>query len=486
VILLTALAWTCIVVARRMRGKASAADAFFPLALLTIGHCENLIFFVQVFFVVPVVILTCMLLVIVTQSWKRHLGLTVFLGAGVALMPASGGVGLVEIPFLAAWCAYAARTRWRDSDPGGRRDAWILSTAVALAIAGAALYFVGWAPLTQARTHASSAADILRTMTEVWSLTLGGGGARVGWMLGSAFAAMTVMTLVALAGATRRFPDTRLRSTGIAACLASTAALAIAVGLGRAAIGPGAGLPPRYALLMTSAAIAVFFAAIVARGQAIRRAVPTVLMLAACALIVPNISVAVEYGRMRAAIADSVQEQINRGMPPDEIAELYARRMLPGGKQFEEGLMMLRTLHVGPYAHAPALREAVATTSEQRVDVNIVGTHDAIVVGDLVRGTGPDPYLVLALPSTAMVLAVRVRYTLRIDHPGAAQLQTYWMLSGHLQFAEQHSSVVAATPDSSVHDATFWIHDTIDHVRVDPDVGRCTFRLLGLTLIEER
>jgi hypothetical protein len=488
VALLSALAWSCIEVARRVRGRTVFADAFFPLALLTVGHCENLIFFSQVFFVAPVAILTAMLLLIVAQAWQGRAMSTIGLAAGLALMPASGGIGLVEAPFLGVWATYAAWQRWHARDASGRRDAVILGGAVVLAIAGSALYFVGWTRLNPPSSHTPTIGEIVRTTAEAWSLALGGGGAQAGWfVIGPAFALAAVATIVALVMVTLRNAPERVRSTGIAACLVATAMLALAIGVGRAAIGAGAGLPARYALLMAPALICVYFAAVVYGGPLASRGVPVALFVAACALIWPNSTLGLEYGRMRAALADGVKGEVDLGMPPAAIAQRYAARILPGGTLLEEGLTMLQSARAGPYAQAPAARDSEAVLRERRIPVNIVHAHDAIVAGDLVQGTGPDPYVVLALPAPAYVVAVRMRYTLQTDHPGPAQLQAYWMLAGSTQFEEsQRNAILAVTADASAQVATIWIHDTIDHLRVDPDVGGSTLRLVDLTLLERQ
>jgi hypothetical protein len=488
VALLAALAWSCMAVARRVRGRTVFADAFFPLALLSLGHCENLVFFSQVFFVAPVAILTAMLLVIAAQAWRGRTAVTIGLAAGLALMPASGGIGLVEAPFLGTWAAYAAWRRWHARDASGRREALILGGAVVLAIAGSALYFVGWTRLNPPASHTPTLVEIVLTATEAWSLALGGGAAQSGWFaIGPAFAMAAAVAIGALIIVATRNPHERLRSAGIAACLVATAMLALAIGVGRAALGSGAGLAPRYALLMTPALICVYFTAVLYGGPFASKWAPVALFAAACALIWPNATLGIEYGRMRAALADGVQREINLGMPPAAIAQRYAARILPGGTLLEERLTMLQSARMGPYAQAPAARVGDVVSRERRIPVNIVHAHDAVVEGDVVRGTGPDPYVVLALPAPGYVVAVRMRYSLQSDHPGPAQLQAYWMLAGRTQFQEsERNAILAVTANASTQVATFWVHDTIDHVRVDPDVGGSTLRILELTLLERQ
>ena len=58
------------------------------------------------------------------------------------------------------------------------------------------------------------------------------------------------------------------------------------------------------------------------------------------------------------------------------------------------------------------------------------------------------------------------------------------MLAGRNTFdAKQRNATVNVASGSQEQTATFWIYDTIDHLRIDPDVGASVFRLIDIVLL---
>jgi hypothetical protein len=92
------LAFGMIMVAKRVRGCASYADAFFPLALLQLGRYEFFILSNLICYVVPAVLAGILLLVIVGRATQLTLGSTVVAGVCLVLLPLCGAGGMVCVP----------------------------------------------------------------------------------------------------------------------------------------------------------------------------------------------------------------------------------------------------------------------------------------------------------------------------------------------------------------------------------------------------
>jgi hypothetical protein len=483
--LLSALAFACVAVARRLRGRAAFADAVFPLTLLSISHSENVLFFIQVFFVIPVTLVTMLVLLIASGRWTESVGRTSLLCLGLILMPGNAGIGMLVVPPLLAWFAYAAWWRRRTDTRDGQREAVLLLAAIGVTVVLACLYFVGYQPQQTVPAVPRTWENVGVTAIQVLSLALGAGGRELWAGLGSVVAAACVLTACALGYIAAKRPDERLRATGILACLVATCLLAAGVGYGRATIGPGAGLPARYALLMAPALICIVLTAIIYGGSLVGPIVQALVFGAACAMIIPNAALGLEYGQFRAALADAVLADIESGVPPAALAQRYWRKLSPDYRALDQGFALLSATKQGPFAGMPASAAVDASMlHEVPVPVTVVGTHDATFVDGVAHGSGPDPYIVLTLTKRMYVVGIRIRFTLETEGGGPADFQAYWMLSGRNNFDPVlRNAIIEVSSGPRQQTVTFWIYDTVDHLRLDPDVGASVFRPTDVVLL---
>ena len=159
VLLVAALAAGLMTVAARLRGRASASDAFFPLALLSLGQAANLLWGWQLQFFASALLAGIALLAIVRAGNTLSIpsaGITV--GLCALLLPLCGANGLGMVPALAAWPLALALLpeRWTHAGVADRRGMLLLLGGGALALTAA--YFIGWerVPTTPgARGHSS-------------------------------------------------------------------------------------------------------------------------------------------------------------------------------------------------------------------------------------------------------------------------------------------------------------------------------------------
>jgi hypothetical protein len=350
VAILAGLAYACMRVARTVRGRAVFADALFPVVLLNWGHAENVLFFIQLFFIVPVVLLTAIILLIATGRWEDRPRSAAALGACLVLLPLNGGVGMMLAPPLIAWAAYAAWNRWSSGEPAGRGVGAIVAGLAAATVIVATLYVIDYdmaRRLSASREVTMRAAA--RTASETLSLALGTGGRQLWPWFAVALAALFGATACMLGLLVQRRRGERVRASGLLACLAAVGLMVAAIGHGRAWIGPGAGFPFRYSLLVAPAVVCVFLTAVLYGGALVGRFVQVLLFAVAVALVGPNVGLGLEYARFRANPADALAADVRAGVPPEVLGQRYAPTIYPVPAVLAERLAMLRDTRLGPY-----------------------------------------------------------------------------------------------------------------------------------------
>ncbi len=141
VLLMAAVAAAMIRAAAALRGRVAFTDAFFPLAFLHFGHSENLIWSWQLVYILPVA-LAGSLLIIVVRAGTGLSGRWCWAAGGLlAALPFCGGLGLVYVPWLIVWLAYAAVDAWRANR---RRDGLVSGGFVLATALLSAVYFIGF------------------------------------------------------------------------------------------------------------------------------------------------------------------------------------------------------------------------------------------------------------------------------------------------------------------------------------------------------
>jgi hypothetical protein len=117
-LMLAGLSLAMILTARRIRGgQTRLADTFFPLALLHLGHWENMVWGWQIVFVIPTVLVCVWLLIIVRCPWPLPPKIAVTAGLTTVLLPLSMAIGLIFTPFVALWLAAGTLLYQRSTSP---------------------------------------------------------------------------------------------------------------------------------------------------------------------------------------------------------------------------------------------------------------------------------------------------------------------------------------------------------------------------------
>ncbi|MEO6709623.1 MAG: glycosyltransferase, partial [Planctomycetota bacterium] len=224
--LLGAVAFAMILLARKLRGRTSYSDAFFPLLWLTWGNCDNLLMMHQISLIVPSAI-TCALLIMFTAtpeppSWKRSLAI----GLCLFSLPLCGAPGLTPAPAIILWLCYAGWRLIRSDAPGARTSGRVLLAFALATVALIGFYFYGFVNPGRA-VYAKSSLEAVRQAWMFVSLGFGPGAREYwpfsGWLTGAIMLAGAWILLLAL----RKRPAERYRAAGLMAIAAGIFAMAL-------------------------------------------------------------------------------------------------------------------------------------------------------------------------------------------------------------------------------------------------------------------
>jgi len=472
--LLVAISYAFLRAARAVRGHSEWSDAFFPLVVLNWGNYESLLLFVQLWFVLPVALFVATMLIMVSGAWKKRSG-ALALCACIALLPLNGAIGVLYAPplvLLLVWMAWNQRAQHAVAGP--------FAFAAVAAMVLSALYFVGYHTPAATQRVSRTPLGVIDSVFEVLSVAFGPGGASLWPYSGIAVA------LLGVAGATLcmralREGGERPRAAALLACIAATGLIALGVGYGRSGLGPGAGFPGRYALLVAPGLGACALAASLYAGRIVGRLVPMVLFLCACSMIALDGRAGVVYGQGRAVLADAFLGDLAADATTRSLALRYAPRIYPHRDQLQQYLDMLRVARVGPYSGAPAQALAAPPPCHAvSVPLRVAEVHETDFDGEAGRSFGDDPFVAFALPGPMRVCGVEVRYAVDNGADKAAT-QAFWKLAAAGQNFDPLRRNITLTQATGPQTATFWIDQAIDHFRFDPDTRPGTFRISGIT-----
>lgn len=380
VVLSGVLALALILVARRLRGRLSCADAFFPLVLLHWGHHGNTLRGDTTGNVLATALACAVLGVIVCHRRALSLRVGVAVGLCLLLLPLCGANGLAFVPALALWLGHAGASRWRSAEPGGKQAGLVLLTLAVAALLLCGLYFLDY---HHPGHHAPSPGprSSLRTGLEF----LAAGWGRPAEWLWPFSGALTLGLLLASAGLLivrgRQQPGERSRVLGLLLFFGAIGSLAVAVGQGRASFGPFMGFSARYMLLATPVLCGVYFAWELYGPGATRRWAPMGLAVLALLLLWPNAEEGLHLARAQHKQARAFTREMRNGVPPDALARRYAHFLHPDPALLAVQLQQLMDAGIGPFRLQESPRSSASSTRSRTA---VIGSSES-------AGAGPSP-----------------------------------------------------------------------------------------------
>ncbi len=472
--------------ARRLRGGTTYADAFFPLALLHVGHADSFLASFQVAFTVAALLTCCLLWLIL---WSRH-PLTVWTalagGVGLLLLPLCGAHGLPFVPPLAGWLVLWA---WRDRRlPGGFRRLLLVLVLTLASLFLVVFYFHG---LQKVPYHPASPSwrATLRVALEFFTMGFGAGVAALWPYAGYVLAALLVLGPAVLVWRQWRHPSDRVLCFGLGLFLLGAAGLAGGVGYGRAGLDMGIGFSLRYTTLAVPALCGLYFVGEIAGVAWFGRSLQMGLYTCLAALLLSNSNAGVAFGKARHALLGAVVKDLDGAPTAEQLAQKHPF-LVPDQKHlflFAERdylatrLEMLRRAGIGKFKR---LRAAPAALREIGVPVTPVLATDLTWKGTTAEITGTNPCLGFVLPQPERVYGIRLTYAFANKPEPTADLILLWKYEGQNDYSDALRSVhmrLDATPGP--HQVVIYVNNTLNHFIVRPDVRPCTFMLQGIQLL---
>jgi hypothetical protein len=354
-LLASAIALAMILAARRIRGGRTVyTDAFFPVALLHLGHWENLIWSWQLVFVISTALICVLLLVAVTQERLPSPRAGIAAGVCLVLLPLSSANGVIFALLLAPWLAADGLLLLRGTGArsADRRLGAFLVGAAAAAVLITGVYFVGY----QRATWFPPSPSIRATLeTSLKVLALGfGPAAKRSWPASSLAAAVLLSAAGALllVRAWQGRGAERMRALRLLLFAGAFLTLALAVGWGRAGSVPTWGLPARYALLSAPALALVYFVWELYGPPALRGWVRAGLLAVMCIALPFNTQAGLQWGRWYRNGMTTVERDLVAGTPLPEMARRHRAFLLHWNEEMLASRMqMLSEAGIGPFRH---------------------------------------------------------------------------------------------------------------------------------------
>lgn len=463
VLLLGALAAALIAAAGRLRGGVVVADVFFPLALLSWGHCQNLLWSWQVQFVLSAALGLAFLVAVAVGATPLTPVAAAAAGLCVALLPGCGANGLLLVPPLVLWLVVAGLTRWRSGTPAGRTAGAVALALATLTLVEGALYALAyhsprmWPRPGPARVFATA----LEFLATAWGIVY-----PRWWPL---YAAATVATIAAgvFAGliAWRNDPGQRLRVLALWAMALSVVCLALGVAWGRAGFPGPMGLTWRYVTLSVPVLCATYLMLALPHTGTWARWGQALLALGMAATLYHNTDAGLRFARAVHEESEGFARDL-RLLPPEALVDAYRRTgiapdPLDDPSEWVEWLRMLRRARLGPF--------------RQMADE----PPSATVTVPLTDGRADN---VLHLPRPRHVYAVRVRYRYPHSDDRAVLLLSWREAEGRPWSLFQRELPREGKEDSVL----VWIDGTVSDLGILPDgqhPADPNTRLLGVALL---
>jgi hypothetical protein len=470
--------------ARRLRGRTSYTDVFFPLVFLTFGHEDNLF---QGWNLQNVAFTFLAGLLLVMSAAGRYLSFWRLLGVGVLLLllPLDGAAGVGVVPAMVLWLLYAGFGLWHCGRPRDRRNALVAFVFALAACCLIVFYFHG---LTFNTRGWPGLAVGLTGALKFWTTALGP-ATKVAWPLSGIFLAACLSCAVAgLLSTWIRTPQNRLPVLALLCLLAGIGAVSLAIGWSRTAFAPDLPFHPRYALVAAPGFCCIYCAgswwASPTGGRILQ-----VVLAAAMVLATPmNFARGWDWARQHRAHIATLENDVVTGMPANFILMRHDWLLAvwnkdfpvdPNYRRYMEGcLKELRKAGIGVFGH---LRDM--PPSQQRLLNPVPGSTDEMTWRERVgRGSGTNPTMTFTLDRPQKVYGMYLECSL--DHGNnerePAAFQVSWKSS---QTGALHVDSPQVDAGKGIREVLIWMNDTIDRFQVRPDDRPCTIEISRIILL---
>lgn len=480
---LGALSFAMIRVARRLRSRTSYADAFFPLALLHVGHVGNTLLDWGFGMVASVVLVCAALLVIVQCRGPISPGKAALVVAALVAASLYGAQGLPFVPVLAPWVAWCGLLWWRSPDPRGRRKALVLWGLALSAFLWVPIYFLGMRRTPDVSPHASSPGGIVRGLLQFFAIGFAPPGPDLWLFTGAGFLCLLLFAVATLTAVGLKKAEERVRALGLLFFLGAVTCLGLGVSWGRADLDGGLGaMKLRYVILSALLPCGLYFVG-VCDGTTGGRLVQVALFVGACVFLPLNVNVGLGTGAHFAARLGPFERDLRAGMPATLLADEHTERISTTSREeVVASLRLLRREGIGVFRQ---LQDEVEY-EEVSIPLTPAATHELTWENATGHGYGTDSYLTFALRPPRKVYAIRLRCSLNYGDaaPVPVRARVAWRRQGQADFSEGGQGVdLSWDTRKEGLTTTVWVNDVIEEFRIRPDTRPCVIRISEAVLL---
>ena len=337
-----------LLLARRLRGSTRVTDSVLSLSILNISQADCLVMAFALNLVLSAWISYELIATASLAGGRPGWSLVLKFGLCLVLLPLCGGSGLVLLPALAFWLlGYVSWGWWSGQEPGGAARAMGMGMLMACS-AIVAVYLSGYVKPAQ-HPFAPSIASAASTTMECLALVIYPCVGNQWRLAGLAVVLLSFATLVRLAVVAVRAPGERPRAFGLIAMILSMLGTAVAVGLSRSGLGPGAGRATRYITLMAPMLSALYFAWLSYGPARARRVVHVGLLVLLCLLLPANVHHGMQIGGGVRAAERRVVRNLKARVPGSQSTGRSCSDIFAAESVMYDSFKMLKEAGIGPF-----------------------------------------------------------------------------------------------------------------------------------------
>jgi hypothetical protein len=477
VISMAALAALMIWAARKLRGWTAYTDAFFPLALLNVQFLPMATFRgEQIFYILPTMVAGITLVIIAVKGVRLTIRTTLLAGTCLFLLPLCSAPGLTYMPFLTLWFGYSGVIAWRSQEPHGKLNGMLNWTFMSLALFLVGLYFVDFKsqPLV---AHSPNLWVTLTTGLHFWTGSFGSGAAGSIWPYSGVAMFVLVISGVATLCTALAWPrqaHDRSRALALLMFFGAVFTLALAMGWGRGGQGDFSNVI-FYTNLSVLMLCCLYFVFMVHRQPKIGSLLQVVLLTLIAIAIPFNLKVGLDAARTHHSAMQSFESDMLNGSHTYELIGRYGSPLGHGGHTWLASKMLeLHRAGIGSFREMkedPVMREV-------KIPLTPAGMKEIKWKDGTGHGTGPDSYLMFALPQPTFVAGVRIRWS--HSNGTTTFFRAFWRRSDTSDFPETYQYYWSFGLEDPL---TIYIADTIDQIRIHPDLKPVDFTISEIVLL---
>jgi hypothetical protein len=341
------LALSLILFVRRLRGRSSFADAFFPLLLLSWGEAGNLVLGLQI----ATAFATALVCVFVMLAMRRPGPPTRWTAVAMAvcmlLMTLDGGFGLMQLPALMLWAAGCAWWLLRRPDSASKKTGGVLAAGILLALGVTAFYFVGFF-FPPALPHSRNPLDILRTALQFLSVNFGPTSDTRRLFCQTLTVLFVGAALFVAVRAWWRGTE-RWRAAAVLCGMGASFTIALSIGVSRGALADDSGLSNRYVILAAPVFLVAYLGLSLLAPRWLERTAQGVMCLALVAVLPANFDFGYNYGTFHRYLGKHLVENMRNGVPLPEYAQAHFGGFYPDPEGFLTRFEVLRRAKHPPF-----------------------------------------------------------------------------------------------------------------------------------------